>query len=95
MTSRSSAEPAQLMIAPRGLSREQAAAYCGLKPSGFDYWINRGRLPGAIPGTKRWDRRALDAAWDKLSGLDNKLTSSSAQGDDEFAQWLRDNGHAG
>lgn len=53
----------------RGLSRPDAAAYCGLTPAAFDDWVRRGLVPPAIPGTHRWDRKAIDAALDKASGL--------------------------
>ena len=29
-------------IQPRGLTREDAAAYCGLSPEGFDEWVSAG-----------------------------------------------------
>ena len=54
---------------PRLLERPDAAKYCGLSPDGFSAWVREGRLPGPIEGTKRWDRRAIDAALDRLSGL--------------------------
>jgi hypothetical protein len=56
-------------LEPRGLSREQAAAYCGCTVSAFDDWQRRRIVPGPIPGTKRWDRKAIDTALDKASGL--------------------------
>ena len=56
-------------LEPRGLSREVGAAYCGLTPEGFDQWVKRGILPGPIPGTQRWDRKAIDLALDRASGL--------------------------
>ncbi len=46
----------------RCFTREQAADYCGLSPEGFAAWQRQGIVPGPIPGTKRWDRKALDAA---------------------------------
>jgi predicted DNA-binding transcriptional regulator AlpA len=58
-----------LGIAPRLLTREQAAAYCGLSVNGFSDWIKSGRLPGPIAGTARWDLRAIDAALDSASGI--------------------------
>ena len=58
---------------PRGLTRDAAATYCGLSPAGFDDWQQRGLVPGPMPGTKRWDIKAIDAALDKLSGLDEPL----------------------
>ncbi len=60
---------ADLGIAPRLLTREQAAAYCGLSTHGFSEWVRAGRLPGPIAGTARWDLRAIDAALDSLSGI--------------------------
>ena len=56
-------------IEPRGLAREDAAAYCGLTPEGLDEWVRRGIVPGPIPGTQRWDRRAIDLALDRASGI--------------------------
>ncbi|KTS30502.1 hypothetical protein NS228_24265 [Methylobacterium indicum] len=55
---------------PRGLTREQAAAYCGCEtPEAFDTWVRRKIVPPAMPGTRRWDRKAIDRALDRLSGL--------------------------
>jgi hypothetical protein len=48
---------ADLGIAPRLLTREQAAAYCGLSVHGFSEWVKAGRLPGPIHGTIRWTGR--------------------------------------
>lgn len=47
-------------IAPRGLTKEQAAAYCGCGLDALDTWVKRGIVPGPIPGTQRWDRKAID-----------------------------------
>jgi hypothetical protein len=71
------------MIEPRGSSKEQAAAYAGCETlSAFNNWIRRGIMPGPIPGTHRWDRKAIDAALDRLSGLQstNSLTTTLADG---------------
>ena len=58
------------MIEPRGMSKEQAAAYAGCETlSAFNDWIRRGLMPGPIRGTHTWDRKAIDAALDRLSGL--------------------------
>lgn len=57
-------------IEPRGLSREDAARYAGCRTlSAFNDRIRRGLLPGPIPGTHTWDRRAIDAALDRAGGL--------------------------
>jgi predicted DNA-binding transcriptional regulator AlpA len=60
---------AELGIAPRLLTREQAAAYCGLSVNGFSEWVKSGRLPGPIPRTARWDLKAIDIALDSASGI--------------------------
>ncbi len=56
-------------LVSRLLTKAEAAAYCSLEKSGFMDWVRKGRLPGPIPGTYRWDRLAIDRALDKLSGL--------------------------
>jgi hypothetical protein len=69
-------------LPPRGLSREVAAAYGGCESlSAFSDWIRRGIMPGPIPGTHKWDRKAIDAALDRLSGLKPTITPSP------FDQW--------
>jgi hypothetical protein len=55
----------------RGLTREEVAAYCGCESTAaFSDWVRRGIVPGPIPGTNRWDRKAIDAALDRASGLE-------------------------
>ncbi|KQS65968.1 hypothetical protein ASG32_30885 [Methylobacterium sp. Leaf361] len=55
---------------PRGLSREQAAECCGCDSvSAFDDWVRKGIVPRAMRGTNRWDRKAIDRALDRHSGL--------------------------
>ena len=66
----------------RGLSREEAAAYAGCESlSTFSDWVRRGIMPGPIPGTHTWDRKAIDACLDRLSGLQATTTPSP------FDQW--------
>lgn len=69
-------------IQPRGMSRETAAAYCELSVEAFSDWVALGRLPGPFPGTHRWDRKAIDIALDKLSGLETQSTPTS-----EYEAW--------
>jgi len=68
---------ADLGIAPRLLTREQAAAYCGLSVHGFSEWVKSGKLPGPIRGTLRWDRKAIDAAIDQASGLNPSIGTTA------------------
>lgn len=57
------------MNAPRLMSKADAAAYCGLSPAGYDAWQKAGKVPGPLPGTHRYDRKAIDDALDRQSGL--------------------------
>ena len=56
-------------LAPRGLSRVQAAAYIGVSPSLFDEMVKDGRMPQAVRINSRvlWDRMQLDEAFAALS----------------------------
>lgn len=64
------------MIEPRGMSKEQAAAYAGCESlSAFSEWVRRGIMPRPIPGTRKWDLKAIDAALDRLSGIQPKIES--------------------
>ncbi len=64
---------AHVGIAPRLLTREQAAAYCGVSLTTFTAWVRRGIVPGPVPRTHRWDRKAIDAALDAQSSIDANL----------------------
>lgn len=56
-------------LAPRGLSRMQAAAYIGVSATLFDEMVADGRMPQAIRINSRvlWDRLQLDEAFAALS----------------------------
>ena len=53
---------------PRGLSREQAAEYVGVKTTLFDEMVKDDRMPAPkrINSKTVWDRLALDAAFAAL-----------------------------
>lgn len=55
---------------PRLIGRKEAAAYCGISPTCFSMWVASHKMPPAIPGTRKWDKRAIDAKLDEISGLD-------------------------
>ncbi|WP_234836842.1 helix-turn-helix transcriptional regulator [Sinorhizobium meliloti] len=55
---------------PRLIGRKEAAAYCGISPTCFSMWVASNKMPPAIPGTRKWDKRAIDAKLDEISGLD-------------------------
>jgi excisionase family DNA binding protein len=55
-------------LPPRGLSREEAAAYIGVSPSKFDELVKDKRMPAPKRIDRRtvWDRRRLDVAFEAL-----------------------------
>lgn len=59
-------------LAPRGLSRVQAAAYIGVSPSLFDAMVKDGRMPKPTRINARtvWDRVKLDESFAALSDSD-------------------------
>src|SRR5665213_2593581 len=70
---------------PRGLSASEAAIYAGCQTiAAYRAWVRRGIMPGPIPGTRRYDRRALDLALDRLSQITHQSSERSAYG-----QWKR------
>lgn len=72
---------------PRGLSVTAAANYAGCQTTAaFRGWVRRGIMPKPIPGTRRYDRRAIDLALDRLSQISSQSTEQSAYG-----QWKRQN----
>lgn len=73
------------LIPPRLLTLDQAATYCALTPEAFRAWVKQRIVPGPLPGTRRYDRHALDRALDKRSGLGQETTKDAA-----FARWLTD-----
>ncbi len=60
----------------RMISRAEAAKYCGVSLQTFSRWVHAGIMPKALPGTARWDRRALDQRIDILSGVTASEQSS-------------------
>jgi len=61
-------------LPPRGLSREEAARYVGISPTKFDQMVADGRMPHPrrIDGRKVWDRRMVDASFDRLPVQDHE-----------------------
>lgn len=62
---------------PRLLTKDQAAQYCSLSKGGFDHWVSTGKVPGPIPQSHRWDRKALDLALDRLSKIEKESPQSA------------------
>jgi hypothetical protein len=69
---------------PRMLTRTQAAEYCGYSPEHFSRQVTAGRLPPHVAGMLRWDRKAIDAKLDELSGINDN------EPEDEAARWERE-----
>jgi predicted DNA-binding transcriptional regulator AlpA len=63
-------------LAPRGLSRVQAAEYIGVGVTKFDELVGDGRMPRPkrIDGRIVWDRVKLDEAF---NALDDEAASKS------------------
>lgn len=73
---------------PRLIGRKEAADYCGVSPSCFSMWVASHKMPPAVHGTRKWDKRAIDAKLDEISGL-----GSAAAPEDRYEKWMRE--HAG
>ena len=60
-------------LAPRGLSRVQAAAYVGTGPTKFDEMVKDGRMPKPkrVDGRTIWDRFRLDESFEELPSEDS------------------------
>jgi hypothetical protein len=63
--------------APRLLTRGEAAAYCGVGATTLNDWMERGIVPGPLPGTHRWDKKAIDAFLDILSRIEDKAEGTA------------------
>ena len=61
-------DPLPAALAPRGLSRVEAAAYIGVSPTKFDELVRDGRMPKPkrIDARTIWDRKQVDVAFEAL-----------------------------
>lgn len=75
------------MNQPRLTSGPDAAAYLGLTTAAFNKWVAQGRIPKPLPGTRRWDRKAIDLALDRISGI--ATPSIAPETDDPYLEWKR------
>jgi len=67
-------------LAPRLISREDAAAYVCVSPNTFDEMVKDGRMPRArrlVGRRKAWDIRALDDAVDNLPIDGNEVSDDT------------------
>lgn len=74
-------------LPPRGLNREQVAAYVGISPTTFDVLVDKGLMPPPrlLEARRVWDLREVDQAFDLLPHanapsllIDNKAGSASS-----------------
>lgn len=74
---------------PRLIGRREAAAYCGISPTCFSMWVASHKMPPAIPGTRKWDKRAIDARLDEISGLESLHVpaTTTVHERDTFDRW--------
>lgn len=80
MTDRSHNPLLAIGLPPRGLRREEAAAYIGVSASHFDELRRRGMMPSPKPllGRKVWDRAQLDRAF---AALPNEASAAGEEAD--------------
>lgn len=71
---------------PRLIGRKEAAAYCGIAESTFSMWVATHKMPPTVPGTRKWDRRAIDAKLDEISGL----ATSVEPPETDLQKWRRE-----
>ena len=68
-------------LCPRGLSREQAAAYVGVGATKFNQLVEDGRMPPPkhVDGRVIWDRYQLDQAFEALDADDGDDMAKAKQ----------------
>jgi predicted DNA-binding transcriptional regulator AlpA len=71
--------------APRLIGRKEAAAYLGIAESTFSLWVANLKIPRPIAGTRKWDKKAIDARLDELSGF------GANDNDDPYEKWISEN----
>jgi hypothetical protein len=78
-----------MTVSPRLMGCKEAAEYCGIAPGTFSLWVATHKRPPAVPGTRKWDRKAIDAKLDEISGL------TTEQQEDPHDKWMRENRDSG
>jgi hypothetical protein len=72
------------------MTGSEAAAYLGLTPATFSKWVADRRVPQPLPGTRRWDRKAIDLALDKASGIVEPSVMPEEDFDTAYARWEKE-----
>jgi hypothetical protein len=73
-------------MTPRLLSREQLLKLLNISSSTFARWRAAGLLPDPLPGTKRWDRLAIERALDRAGSAAERRAPTLAE---RAGQWVR------
>jgi hypothetical protein len=76
------------LVLPRCVRRRDIERAYGLKPAAFSRLVAKGIMPPRVPGTRMWDRRAIEHALDKLAGLNHSARDNESEAD----RWFRENG---
>jgi hypothetical protein len=72
--------------APRCVRRKEIEQAYGLKPAVFSRLVAKGIMPLRVPGTRMWDRHAIEHALDKIAGLDQASNDSETEADRWFKE---------
>jgi hypothetical protein len=59
-------------------SEQEASQEIGLDVATFRAWVDCGRLPKPLPDCGKFDLKAIDAALDRISGLDTPANALDA-----------------
>ena len=76
---------------PRCVRRKEIEQAYGFKPAVFSRLVVKGIMPLRVPGTRMWDRRAIDHALDKISGLGQASNDNETEAD----RWFKEHGGQG
>ncbi|WP_066475920.1 hypothetical protein [Bosea sp. WAO] len=71
---------------PRLMTKQQAAAYCGVSGPTFTKWVLAGDMPGPFRSTRMYDRRVIDLVLDKAAGI----LQGAPPKEDAFDRWKRE-----
>jgi hypothetical protein len=73
---------------PRCVRRSEIERAYGFTPAVFSRLVAFGVMPPRLPGTRLWDRHAIDSALDKVGHLDHPANKTEAD------RWFEDQGNA-
>lgn len=68
------------------MTKQQAAAYCGVSGPTFTKWVLAGDMPGPFRSTRMYDRRAIDLVLDKAAGI----SQGEPPKEDAYDKWVRE-----